>query len=114
MDPIKQRLANLIVPEDWNGETVYFRALGYDDGVEVNRAIQQLEFGEDGEAKDKEIGRQFYRLLLSKCYVDEEGNKLYDSDEGRAELAQLPFVDQVRLGQLANKHSGFGDTPKKN
>lgn len=52
-----------------------------------------------------------YAFLLSKCIVDENGNRTLDSDEGRALLPQMERATFCKLGEAAIEWN-LGDSKK--
>jgi hypothetical protein len=52
-----------------------------------------------------------YAFLLSKCIVDDNGNKTLDSDEGRESLLRLDRDTFTKLGEAAIAWN-LGDSKK--
>lgn len=64
--------------------------------------------------EDKNSGTRFYTQLLSKTVLNGNG-RMFDSDEGRAQLMDLLTWDELQqLGQAAMEFNGLGNDAKKN
>ena len=81
--------------EEWGGE-IRIAKPAPSDLIEVVALQEGLDRKDGGEFVDQAAGLSWGAELLSICIVDEEGNKQFDSAEGREYLKGYPFV----VGQL--------------
>lgn len=117
-DADKQDFVDVPVPE-WGGEIRIWR-LDAADWVHFVDRLNQYELDEAGNFVRRSQMLDFGVELLAKSIGDEQGNRVWDSEEGRRKLRFSPFV-AVRLMKTAMDLSGLAgdvdasiDAAKKN
>lgn len=112
IDAVQKRLA-AVTEKDWNGEKVYLRKLGANQGLAFVKAVGERAEQKLSQADDRAAIILLHATNISKSFCDTSGKLLYDSEDGIAQLSTLPFDELVSLGDLVLNHSGFGADEKK-
>lgn len=81
--------------------------------VQDSLPITKLASGFQDASEPADMFR-FWIELLSKCIVDDDGNKIFDDQEGREVLEGLRIDRITQLGNAAVELNGMTSDAKKN
>ena len=83
--------------------------------VGMNLAKVVSDIGDDAASTNTSVLFNFYVDLISKSIVGDNDQLTFDSDEGRATLSQLRFVQLMQIGNACLSLNGMtAETAKKN
>lgn len=103
-----------VTKKEWCGQDVYLRKIGAKDGLALFSSIKQLAT-ENRKPEDDQIETlKFHANVVAKSLANEQGELLFDTEEGREQLQQVNFHELTELGTMALAHSGYGGETKKN
>lgn len=111
-DAVQKRMRTA-TKKDWNGVEVYLRKLGANRTLKYLTEVTELKEKKLSPAEDRAAILNLHSTNISQSYCNENGDLIYGTPEGLADLLNLPFDDLVSLGDLVLDHSGFGVDEKK-
>lgn len=100
LDALRQHILGQTTTVTVGGVEYRIAKLGAVDGMEVNAVLSGLETTGEGDNRKIKHPADYVRytaLLVSKCLVDEHGQRPLDSDEGRLWLGRLPAPELTAL-----------------
>lgn len=111
LDDLKKHV-RAVTAFEWCGKPIWLRKLSAKDHVDLFGRIKDEADKPHDAATDKYATLTYHVTLAARSMADEQGNLLFDTEDGRQALEQVGFVELCELGEVILRHSGY-DSQKK-
>jgi hypothetical protein len=97
---------------EWCGQKIWLRKLSAKDHLELLGRIKDEATKEHTPESSRQATLKYHVTVAARSVADDQGNLLFDTEEGRQTLEQVGFAELCELGELVLSHNGYGSQKK--